>query len=146
MTLSLFRNMVIGETLKATLEEMIEKNMITRYESERIFEKFDQVFPSIFIFLTQQVMIKSLEGSKTNKTTIKVSLSWSCIIKQAQIDTYNNSESIWTFHLKNASVRTDHETITCERLKIVTTDKVDPDEQRGKKGGKGKKKERKKSK
>jgi len=112
---------VIGETLKITLDEMMTKNLVSRSEYDRIFEKFDQM------------MMKNLESFKGNaKTSIK-----------AKIDTYNNAESIWTFHLKNASVSTEKETLTCERLKIVAIDKIEPDEKKGKGNVKGKKKEKK---
>ena len=43
MTLGLYRNTVVGETLKATLDEMITKNLVSRSEYDKIFEKFDQV-------------------------------------------------------------------------------------------------------
>jgi len=43
MTLNLYRNTVIGETLKTTLDEMITKNMLSRSEYDKVFEKFDQV-------------------------------------------------------------------------------------------------------
>ena len=43
MALELYRNTVIGETLKATLDEMIAKKMISQSQCDGIFEKFDKV-------------------------------------------------------------------------------------------------------
>jgi len=100
MTLALYRKTTIGVSLSETLDEMISKHMITREISEKILEKFDQV------------ILKQLECQKINKSSIK-----------ARLDNYNNNDAVWTFYLSQVTIKTEHETVNSDHLKIVACDK-----------------------
>jgi len=123
MTLALYRKTVIGQTLSETLDEMISKHLISREISEKILEKFDQV------------ILKHLETQKTNKSSIK-----------AHLDNYNNNDAVWTFYLSHAVIKTEHETINSDHMKIVACDKRNlENNNKSMRGGPKKDKRRKKA-
>ena len=79
------------------------------------------------------MILRSLDTNKVNKSSIK-----------AHLDNYNNNATVWTFDLSNAVIKTEHETINSDHLKIVAFDKKNLESQNKSNRGKKDKRKRKK--
>ena len=79
------------------------------------------------------MILRSLDTNKVNKSTIK-----------AHLDNYNNNATVWTFDLSNAVIKTEHETINSDHLKIVAFDKKNLDQNKSNRGGNKKEKKKRK--
>mmetsp|Transcript_58497 Transcript_58497/g.67558 ORF Transcript_58497/g.67558 Transcript_58497/m.67558 type:complete len:129 (-) Transcript_58497:72-458(-) len=120
--IQLFRKTEIWNTLNQTLEEMTEKFSIPAEVTNKINERFDQVIAN------------ELEKSNmTNKTSIK-----------ANLDTYNNTDSIWIFSLSGVQIKTENESLACDRMKILACDKSQLEDGKKKKADSKKRQSKKK--
>ena len=82
------------------------------------------------------MILRSLDTNRVNKSSIK-----------AHLDNYNNNATVWTFDLSNAVIKTEHETINSDHLKIIAFDKKNLGSQnKSNRGGKKDKKKGKKNK
>jgi hypothetical protein len=53
---------------------------------------------------------------------------------QAHLDTYNSCDEVWTFNLRDAQLKVDHDFVSCQKVKIVACKNADaPDPVQSKK-------------
>ena len=100
MSLALYRQSTLGNSLLEVLEELKKEKKISESMLKKTMEVFDKSICD--------------EISKVNKSrgTIK-----------ATITSFKNCDDIWIFYGKDATVKTDKEQLTSNKLKIITCDK-----------------------
>lgn len=99
MSISLYRNCKIGETLKDTLKELTNENKIP--------EKLNDTILSIF----DSVMCEEISKVQKNKCTIR-----------GNVKSYKHCDDIWIFTVDNVYLRTDSDNFQSDKLKIVACD------------------------
>ena len=99
MSISLYRNCKIGETLRDTLKELTADNKIPDKLSDAVLTVFDSVMCD--------------EISKVPKTK--------CTIK-GSVKSYKHCDDIWIFTVDNVYLRTENENFQSDKLKIVACD------------------------
>ncbi len=77
---SIHRKTKLGETLDQTLDEMINKNMITNSNKDEVLKYFDKVMLQIF-------------------KTVKLKLNCKATLKN-----YRHCDNVWNFMLKNVNI------------------------------------------
>jgi transcription initiation factor TFIIA small subunit len=105
MSISLYRNCKIGETLKETLREMTNDNKIPEKLSDTVLNIFDSV------------MCDELSKFKNNRHSSRST----CTIK-GNVKSYKHCDDIWIFTVDNVYLRTESENFQTEKLKIVACD------------------------
>ena len=100
MSLALYRQSTLGNSLLEVLEELKKEKKISESMLKKTMEVFDKSICD--------------EISKVNKSrgTIK-----------ATITSFKNCDDIWIFYGKNVSVTIEKSNITCGKLKIIACDK-----------------------
>ena len=100
MSLALYRQSTLGNSLFEVLQESQNEKKISETMLKKTMEVFDKSICD--------------EISKVNKSrgTIK-----------ATITSFKNCDDIWIFYGKDATIKTDKETLTSNKLKIITCDK-----------------------
>merc|ERR1712038_424467 len=95
--LTLYRNSTIGETLKASLEEMLDQNTITQALADRVLKEFDKQ------------IAHSLQTASSRLTF------------NADLKTYRNCDNVWTLVLHNCSFKTEigGSDIPVDKVKII---------------------------
>eukprot|EP01016_Furgasonia_blochmanni_P050545 TRINITY_DN7828_c0_g1_i12.p3 TRINITY_DN7828_c0_g1~~TRINITY_DN7828_c0_g1_i12.p3 ORF type:complete len:128 (+),score=20.54 TRINITY_DN7828_c0_g1_i12:286-669(+) len=99
MITKLYRDTRLGQSLRDTLEDMEKNNYIKKEMSDKILDKFDQVF------------LNFVRSSRPNKSTIK-----------GHLHNYGHCDNVWRFDLQKANVKTDNDTFMSDNLKIMAID------------------------
>eukprot|EP00474_Spongospora_subterranea_P008742 CRZ09200.1 hypothetical protein [Spongospora subterranea] len=96
----LYRNSTLGETLKDSLQEMVDSDQIDSDTALKILHEFDRC------------VNRALREDVDSKVTLSGGLH-----------TYRLCDNVWTMYIENALVRMDLEAIHCDMLKIVACDR-----------------------
>lgn len=109
----LYRRSTLGQTLEATLDEMVDSGEISPAVAMRAMEQFDESVGRVFAGRTRA---QPNTPFRDQKTKITGSCKW-----------YRSVEQVWTFVLKNATFRTPMPTGQTEHIvvpecKLVLTD------------------------
>ncbi len=91
----LYRGTTLGSALTEALDELVREKKLTPALALQVLREFDSE-------LSEQL------GNTKNKLTLKGTL-----------DTYRFCDEVWTFIIKNCSIKTEQESLHCEKLKIV---------------------------
>ena len=100
MSLTLYRQSTLGKTLMEVLQELQKEKKISEQMSSKVLEIFDRS------------ICEEISTIKKQKATIK-----------AKVTSFKNCDDIWIFYGKDATVKTDKEQLTSNKLKIITCDK-----------------------
>ena len=100
MSLALYRQSTLGNSLLEVLEELKKEKKISESMLKKTMEVFDKSICD--------------EISKVNKSRATI---------KATITSFKNCDDIWIFYGKDATIKTDKETLTSNKLKIITCDK-----------------------
>ena len=100
MSLALYRQSTLGNSLLEVLEELKKEKKISESMLKKTMEVFDKSICD--------------EISKVNKSRATI---------KATITSFKNCDDIWIFYGKDATVKTDKEKLTSNKLKIITCDK-----------------------
>ena len=96
MNYELYRHSTLGATLTDSLDELIQSQQLTPQLAMKVLQQFDK---SISEALSQKIR---------NRTQFK-----------GHLDTYRFCDDVWTFILRDASFRTDGDTVHADKVKIV---------------------------
>ena len=100
MSLALYRQSSLGNSLQEVLNELQkEKNL-----SDEMVKKSMEIF--------DKCICEELSKIQKSKASIK-----------ARVTSFRNCDDIWIFYGKDATIKTDKETLTSNKLKIITCDK-----------------------
>jgi transcription initiation factor TFIIA small subunit len=100
MSLALYRQSTLGNSLFEVLQELQNEKKISETMLKKTMEVFDKSICD--------------EISKVNKSRATI---------KATITSFKNCDDIWIFYGKDATVKTDKEQLTSNKLKIITCDK-----------------------
>ncbi len=100
MSLALYRQSTLGNSLFEVLQELQNEKKISETMLKKTMEVFDKSICD--------------EISKVNKSRATI---------KATITSFKNCDDIWIFYGKDATVKTDKENLTSNKLKIITCDK-----------------------
>ena len=100
MSLALYRQSTLGNSLFEVLQELQNEKKISETMLKKTMEVFDKSICD--------------EISKVNKSRATI---------KATITSFKNCDDIWIFYGKDATIKTDKETLTSNKLKIITCDK-----------------------
>ena len=100
MSLALYRQSTLGNSLFEVLQELQNEKKISETMLKKKMEVFDKSICD--------------EISKVNKSRATI---------KATITSFKNCDDIWIFYGKDATVKTDKEQLTSNKLKIITCDK-----------------------
>ncbi|KAL4595491.1 hypothetical protein ACB092_12G095100 [Castanea dentata] len=98
-TFELYRRSTIGMCLTETLDEMVNSGTLSPELAIQVLVQFDKS------------MTEALESQVKNKVTIK-----------GHLHTYRFCDNVWTFILQKATFKSDDNSETVDRVKIVACD------------------------
>jgi transcription initiation factor TFIIA small subunit len=96
ITYELYRKSTLGSTLTDTLDELIQDEKMNPQLAMRVLTQFDKS------------MTEALSGIVRNKCQFKGALR-----------TYRFCDDVWTFLIKDAQFKVDHDMVHVPRVKIV---------------------------
>ena len=99
MSISLYRQCKIGETLKESLNDLVNDNKIQDKLRLDVLKKFDEV------------MCEEISKFQKSKCSMK-----------GNVKSYKHCDDIWIFVVDNVYLRTDSENFQSEKLKIIACD------------------------
>ncbi|KAI8924813.1 transcription initiation factor IIA, gamma subunit, helical domain-containing protein [Entophlyctis helioformis] len=92
----LYRRSSLGMALTDTLDELIQDGHVDPQTAMKVLAQFDSSFA------------EALRTKVRSKATIKGSLH-----------IYRSCDDVWTFFVRNATLRIDNETIAADKIKLV---------------------------